>query len=88
MVKGTGKSTIQQVIFGDYLSVVVWSRLGDPFVSQNLRILCVSFSMTDSGLCIYHIIVVFVVVVVLMLYFELIRLGKGMNPSFLSARDT
>ena len=37
------------------LGLVVWPRFDDLFVSQNPReFLCVSFSRTDSGLCIYH----------------------------------
>ena len=37
--------------------LVIWPRLGDPFVSQNPRSLCVSFSRTDSGFYIYHLFV-------------------------------
>ena len=40
------------------LGLVVWPRLGDPFVSQNpKRVLWVSFYRTDSELCIYHLFV-------------------------------
>ena len=35
----------------------VWSRLGDPFVSQNPRGVSVSFFRTDSELCIYYLFV-------------------------------
>ena len=50
---GTAKSTILQVLFFCWLllGLAVWPRLGDPFVSQNSRRVCVSFSRTDSGLC-------------------------------------
>ena len=37
--------------------LVIWTRLNDPFVSQNLEEFWVSFSWTDSGLCIYHLFV-------------------------------
>ena len=36
---------------------VVWPRLSDPFISQNPRGFCASFSRTDSGLYIYHLFV-------------------------------
>ena len=35
--------------------LVICPRSGDPFVSQNPRGVGVSFSKTDSGLCIYHL---------------------------------
>ena len=38
-------------------SLVVWLRLDDPFVSQIQRNMCVSFSRTDSELCIYRLFV-------------------------------
>ena len=56
---GTAKSTILQIFFfvflffADYYKVF-WPRLGDPFVYQ--RSLCVSFSRTGAGLCIYHLL--------------------------------
>ena len=37
------------------LGLVIWPRLGDPFVSQNSREF--SFFWTDSGLCIHHLLV-------------------------------
>ena len=46
--------TIRQVLFFiDNHYLVVWPRLGDLFVSQNPR----EFSVTDSGLYIYHLFV-------------------------------
>ena len=43
---GAAKSTIRLL------------RLDDPFcIAKSQRILCVSFSRTDSGLCIYHIFI-------------------------------
>ena len=47
------------ILFFSWLSLglVIWPILGDPFVSQNLRSLCLSFSKTDSWLCIYHLFV-------------------------------
>ena len=52
----SAKYTIRQVLFFCWLSpsLIVWPRLDDPFVSQNPREFCVSFSRTDSGLCINH----------------------------------
>ena len=54
---GTAKTIIRQVLFFRWLSIglVVWPRLGDPFVYQNPTEFCVSFSRTDSGLCIHHL---------------------------------
>ena len=37
------------------LGLVVWPRLSDPFVSQNLRCGCVSFSRRDYGLFINYL---------------------------------
>ena len=57
---GTAMSTIRQVLFFllIIMGLVVWLRLGDPFVYQNpYRSFCVSFSWTDSGFCIYHLFV-------------------------------
>ena len=55
---GTGKSTIREVLLFFLTIIKVWSTLGDPFVSQNPReIYAVSFSKTDSSLCIYHLFV-------------------------------
>ena len=39
------------------LGLVFWLGLGDLFVFKNLRIFCLSFSRTNSGLCIYHLVV-------------------------------
>ena len=43
---GTAKSTIRQVLFFCWLlqGVLVWPRLGDPFVSQKPKGVCVSHS--------------------------------------------
>ena len=54
---GTAKSTIRQVLF--FLLIITRSgRLADirwsVCISKSQRSLCVSFSWTDSGLCIYH----------------------------------
>ena len=58
----SAKFTIQQVLppfFFCWLSLglVIWLRLGNMIVSQNSTSLCVSFSGTDFGLCIYHLFV-------------------------------
>ena len=38
--------------------LVVWPRLSDPFISQNPRTsCCVTFSKTNSELCLYHLFV-------------------------------
>ena len=38
--------------------MVVWPRLGDPFVSQNpIGVYVCHFSRTYTGLCIYHLVV-------------------------------
>ena len=39
------------------LSLVLWPRLGDPCVCQSLIGVCVSFSRTGAGLCIYYLFV-------------------------------
>ena len=39
------------------LGLVFWSRLGDPFVWHSPIKVCVSFSRTDAGLYIYHLVV-------------------------------
>ena len=51
---GTVKFTIRHVLFFRWLSLslVVWPRSGDQFLSQHSRELCVSFFRIDSGLCI------------------------------------
>ena len=41
--------------FWQSLCLVLTSKLGNPFVSQNPKEFCVSFSRTDSRLCIYHL---------------------------------
>ena len=38
------------------LGLVLWPR-GSVYISKSWRILCVSFSRTDSGLCIYHLFI-------------------------------
>ena len=35
----------------------IWLKLGDPFISQIQRILCISFPRMDSRLCIYYLFV-------------------------------
>ena len=63
---GTAKSTIRQVLFFFFfffflftitrsgrLAKIKWSDR----ISKSQRILCISFSRTDSGLCIYHLII-------------------------------
>ena len=57
---GTPKSTIKQVL--SFSSFFYWlSRLAEIkwsiCISKSQRILCVSFSRTDSGFCIYHLFV-------------------------------
>ena len=37
--------------------LVVWPRLGNPFVCQSPSGVCISFYWTDAGLCIYHLFV-------------------------------
>ena len=39
------------------LCLVVWPRVGDQFLSQNSWELFVSFSMVDSGFCMYYLVV-------------------------------
>ena len=58
----TAKFTIRWVIlFFFNLSTITWSgRLAEirwSCISESQTTLCVSFSRTDSGLCIYHLIV-------------------------------
>ena len=55
----TVKSTILQVLSFYWLlqGLVVWPRLNDPFVCQNPRRICSSFSRTDVGSGIYHLFV-------------------------------
>ena len=55
-----------------YLVMVVWPRLGNPFVFQNPRgvSLCISFSKTDSWLCISHlfvIIIIFIIIIIIII---------------------
>ena len=52
---GTAKSTIRQVFFFCWLleRLFVWSRLGDPFVSQNPREYCASHSPGRVLSCAY-----------------------------------
>ena len=45
------------VCFLPSLGLVIWPRIGDPFVSQNQSALCVSFSWTDFWFCIFHLFV-------------------------------
>ena len=57
---GTAKYTILQVLF--FLLIIIRSgRLGEirwsVCILKSQRSLCVSFSKTDSGLCIYHLFV-------------------------------
>ena len=55
---GTAKSTILQVLFFScwlLLRLVVWPRFGDPFVSQNLRGVCVSHSSGQILGCVYTV---------------------------------
>ena len=86
---GTENSTIQQVALLLFLltnySLVVWPRLGDLFVSQNPRGVCVSFSSTDSGFSIYHLFVLLLLIILLLsinfqdnFWFHIIfHLGQG-----------
>ena len=54
------KSTILQVLFFFFviiklsLGLVFWPGLGNPFVFQNPSKFYISFSWTDSGLCMYQ----------------------------------
>ena len=57
---GTAKSTILQVLF--FLLIIIRSGLlaeirWSVCMSKSHRSLCVSFSWTDAGLCIYHLVV-------------------------------
>ena len=55
---GTAKSTILQVLFFYNYKICLSGRdLVIVSVSKPQRSLCVSFSRTDSGLCIYHLFV-------------------------------
>ena len=57
---GTTKSTIWQVLFF-LLTITRYGRLAEirwaVCISKSQRIFCVTFSRTDSGLCIYHLFV-------------------------------
>ena len=60
---GTAKSTILQFLFFLFffflliiIGLVFWPRLGDPFVSKSHRSLCMSFSRTGAGLCVYPLL--------------------------------
>ena len=56
---GTEKLTIQQVLFfycWHLLGLIVWPRLGDPFVSPE-EFMPLIFFRTDSRLCIDHLFV-------------------------------
>ena len=55
----TAKSTILQVLFFCWLllGLVFWLRLVDACMSKSHRSLCVLFSRTAAGLCIYHLLV-------------------------------
>ena len=48
---------IDDFFFSFYLKfgLIVWSRLGDPFIYQNPKELRVLFSTIGSSLCIYHL---------------------------------
>ena len=57
---GTAKSTVLQILF--FLLINMRSGLlaeirGSVGMLKSHRSLCVSFSMTDAGLCIYHLLV-------------------------------
>ena len=54
---GTAKFTIRQVLFFNWLSLglVVWPRLGDPFVSENPKELCASHFLGRILGCAYTI---------------------------------
>ena len=59
---GTAKSTILQVFFFVCLLIIIRSGLLDEIwwsvcMSKSHRCLCVSFSRTGAGLCIYHLFV-------------------------------
>ena len=57
---GTAKSAIRHVLFHFFLlslGLIVWPRIGDLFVSQNPREFYVSFTRTDTVLCICHLVV-------------------------------
>ena len=54
---GTEKATIRQVLFFCWLLIglVIWSRLGEPFVSQNPREVCAFHSPGQLPGCVYTI---------------------------------
>ena len=54
---GTAKSTILRVLFFWWLlsGLVFWLRLGDPYVCQSPKGVCVLFSRTAAVLCVYHL---------------------------------
>ena len=59
---GTAKSTILQIFFFFFLLIIIRSGLlaeirQSVFTSKSHRSLCVSFSRTGAGLCIYHLLV-------------------------------
>ena len=59
---GTAKSTILQVLFFFLLLLIIKSGLlawimWSVYMLKSHRILCVTFSRTSAGLCIYHLLV-------------------------------
>ena len=67
------KSTILQILF--FLLIIIRSGLlaeikGSVCMSKSYRSLCVSFSRTDAGLCIYHLLVLLLLLLLLLLFLE------------------
>ena len=59
---GIAKSTILQILFSFFLLIIIRSGflaeiLWSVCMSKSHRSLCVSFSRTGAGLCIYHLLV-------------------------------
>ena len=59
---GTAKSTILQILFFFFLLIIIRSGLlaeirWSVYMSKSQRRLCVSFSRTGAGLCVYHLLV-------------------------------
>ena len=52
-----GQQSGQFCKFSFLLLIIFWPRFGDPLVCQIPKRICVSFSKTDIGLCIYHLLV-------------------------------
>ena len=67
---GTAKSTILQVLFFFFLLIIIKSGLlaeirWSVCMPKSHRTLCVSFSRTGAGLCIYHLFVWSLIIIII-----------------------